>query len=383
MEGEQQARVRFTSRLLLSDEDILALGIKKEWVESFRRQRYQAAFGIESWYDDLREHTFYTKSVSLSYEEAKALSQYHYFITQSMEISHESLERVKGIEQRIDEAINSDERLAIGAFIKLNTRSPKDVVLYDFSNENVAELVKKELAMLYAQRTNQSIEDLLLPSGKFNIPKDQREDNAETSVFVVATNRALKVTSGSEALYLLAKSDRISEDLNKILPFGEEHFSLNLILREWLDEVVERPQFEFRAFVHQNQLNAMSQYFCFCKYEDLIAQEEEVKETILKFHSSIRDSISHTSYVIDFYIKKDGGVLIIELNPFHNGAGAALFSWAKDRERFLHGPFEFRITRELKENPKDILPPFWVRKINSFFADEKENQQKDKPCLLS
>jgi len=59
---------------------------------------------------------------------------------------------------------------------------------------------------------------------------------------VVATNRALKVTSGSEALYLLAKSDRISEDLNKILPFGEEHFSLNLILREWLDEVVERPQ---------------------------------------------------------------------------------------------------------------------------------------------
>jgi len=56
--------------------------------------------------------------------------------------------------------------------------------------------------------------------------------------------------------------------------------------------------------------------------EDLIAQEEEVKETILKFHSSIRDSISHTSYVIDFYIKKDGGVLIIELNPFHNGAGS-------------------------------------------------------------
>jgi len=37
----------------------------------------------------------------------------------------QSLERVKGIEQRIDEAINSDERLAIGAFIKLNTRSPK------------------------------------------------------------------------------------------------------------------------------------------------------------------------------------------------------------------------------------------------------------------
>jgi hypothetical protein len=48
-------------------------------------------------------------------------------------------------------------------------------------------------------------------------------------------------------------------------------------------------------------------------------------------------------------------------------AGAALFSWAKDRERFMHGPFELRITKELKENPKDILPPFWVRYIDSCF----------------
>lgn len=62
--------------------------------------RYQAAFGIESWYahthicrdvvaepltsstwrryEELKEHTFYTKSLPLSYEEAKALSKYHY-----------------------------------------------------------------------------------------------------------------------------------------------------------------------------------------------------------------------------------------------------------------------------------------------------------------
>jgi hypothetical protein len=74
------------------------------------------------------------------------------------------------------------------------------------------------------------------------VSRAERDDNEETSTFVVATSRAMKITSGSEALYLLAKSDRISEDLNKILPYGEQHFDLNLILREWRDEVIERPQ---------------------------------------------------------------------------------------------------------------------------------------------
>jgi len=84
--------------------------------------------------------------------------------------------------------------------------------------------------------------DVALCQGRISVPRAERDDNEETSTFVVATSRAMKITSGSEALYLLAKSDRISEDLNKILPYGEQHFDLNLILREWRDEVIERPQ---------------------------------------------------------------------------------------------------------------------------------------------
>lgn len=83
---------------------------------------------------------------------------------------------------------------------------------------------------------------MLTEEGKIKVFSSGRDDNEETSAFVVATNRAMKVTSGKEAMYLLAKSDRIKEDLNKILPFGEQHFSLNLILREWVAEVIERPQ---------------------------------------------------------------------------------------------------------------------------------------------
>jgi hypothetical protein len=60
--------------------------------------------------------------------------------------------------------------------------------------------------------------------------------------------------------------------------------------------------------------------------DELIAREEEVKQTILEFYESVKDRISHSSYVIDFYLAKDNRVLIIELNPFHNGAGNLFLS---------------------------------------------------------
>ena len=65
-------------------------------------------------------------------------------------------------------------------------------------------------------------------------------------------------------------------------------------------------------------------------------------------------------------------------------AGAALFSWARDRERFMHGPFELRITKELKESPKEILPPFWVRFIDSCFdhPDASAKQNTESSCVL-
>jgi hypothetical protein len=74
--------------------------------------------------------------------------------------------------------------------------------------------------------------------------------------------------------------------------------------------------------------------------------------------------------VIDFYVRVDNRVMIIELvrvsifvycmppcamlisvfqNPFHNGAGGCLFNWRDNRDQFMHGPFEFRITETVQD----------------------------------
>ncbi len=106
----------------------------------------------------------------------------------------------------------------------------------------------------------------------------------------------------------------------------------------------------------------------------MIEREEEVRTLIEDFFGQIKHKIAHTSYVIDFYITTGNQVVIIELNPFHNGAGGGLFSWAKDRELFLNGPLEFRITKELKEDPRESLLPSWQRFIDSLFEEVVEEE---------
>eukprot|EP01130_Rhizamoeba_saxonica_P004084 TRINITY_DN1680_c0_g1_i1.p1 TRINITY_DN1680_c0_g1~~TRINITY_DN1680_c0_g1_i1.p1 ORF type:complete len:221 (-),score=33.82 TRINITY_DN1680_c0_g1_i1:49-711(-) len=188
----------------------------------------------------------------------------------------------------------------------------------------------------------------------------------------------MKCMDGTRAIDLLSRSTRVREDLTKILCFGLiEDFECQLVIREWIDEVVDRPEYEFRGFVSEKKLNALSMYYCLAHSEELVQRKEEVQNIILDFFEKIKHRIPHSSYVIDFYIKANTSVLIIELNPFHIGAGPCLFSWKENREQFLHGPFEFRIIEEI---PKDfqIIPIRWKKYIDYRYVKQPRNTRKSK-----
>jgi len=209
------------------------------------------------------------------------------------------------------------------------------------------------------------------------IPEQERNDNTETIAFVKATTKAMMLSTGAEALKLLTTSSRISEDLNKILPFPRELFQCKIIVREWLKELPETPQGEFRAFVHNNNLNALTQYYSFCYFEELSKNKLEYQKKILDFFESIKIHFAeHSSYVIDFFVTGDS-IYIIEINPFHSGAGAALFSWKENRELFLNGPFEFRVVDQLTSNPKEVMPKTWIRFINDKFHPKSKVTDDD------
>src|SRR5688572_14012731 len=121
--------MKFTSEFLLTDEEIIGMGIKKSDVEMYRRKHYQDSFGIDSWYENLKEHTFPTISVPMTFSEGEALIKMYHKSTGSslfsaVTIEKTDLDAIASLEKKMDDVLKNMQH---GAFVKLNTRSPKDV----------------------------------------------------------------------------------------------------------------------------------------------------------------------------------------------------------------------------------------------------------------
>jgi len=229
----------FSSHFLLSDQEILALGVNPSSVELYRRKHYQAKFGIDTWYHNgLQEHTFKTYTIPLFFDEAKAIVDK----CLGKVLTTEQLDLLQKVKIRLDSVI--EEHFPNGFFIKLNTRSPKDVPYYSFHNTSVQQKIIEEI-------------NALDPS--------ERDDNNESIAFIKAVNKSMKLFNSQEAIDILGRSSRIREDFLKILQFGKHLFDAKLVLREWDERVADNPQMEFRCFVHKNSLNAITQYF-HCSY---------------------------------------------------------------------------------------------------------------------
>eukprot|EP01129_Flabellula_baltica_P016295 TRINITY_DN8611_c0_g1_i1.p1 TRINITY_DN8611_c0_g1~~TRINITY_DN8611_c0_g1_i1.p1 ORF type:complete len:201 (+),score=46.50 TRINITY_DN8611_c0_g1_i1:519-1121(+) len=195
----------------------------------------------------------------------------------------------------------------------------------------------------------------------------------------IGCNRAMRVLSGKEALDLLCKSERVYTDLNKSQQIYDEGDTIDLIVRQYREIPV---QYEFRGFVCKNNLNALSQYFQYCYFEELQDEKDSLESKIVAFWESIQEVIPHEHYVIDFAII-DGDVSVIEINPFHYSTGAPFFSWKRDtedREILLNGPFTFRIASEPMADAKErYMATCWVK----YFEKKKPPQKKADDCIIS
>jgi len=322
----------YHSDFLLSDEDILKLGIQKHDVESYRRKHYQDSFGLDTWYDKLTKYTFPTKTIPLEYEEALLILNYN---KESLENSKEA----KAFEKKLDDVLQNEY-----SFIKLNTRSPKDVAHSSHEKKKYQDIILSELKYI----------------------QDRKNHDQILHAFVRGQMKSLKIQTGKEAIELLTNSYRIREDLMKNINFGKEHFKSKLEIRKWVSVVPEHPECEFRCFVHQSNMNAASQYFCELYSDYISSNKEKIGKMILKFFNEVlKEPLrSHDNYVIDLFMDRTDGdkFYVIELNPFHIGAGACLFSWKLDRDLFLNGPFEIRVqTNHFKGDYQSILSIGWEK----------------------
>lgn len=117
---------------------------------------------------------------------------------------------------------------------------------------------------------------------------------------------------------LIRQSQRCTDTLKLNWP----HY---LMLRQWIDI---NPQSEFRCFIYQNRLTAISQYHCYDKYNYI--NKNIIKNRIIQFYKDNYDKFIYEDCIVDLIVT-NSDVTIVEFNSFASGiSGSALYNWDLD-----------------------------------------------------
>lgn len=182
--------------------------------------------------------------------------------------------------------------------------------------------------------------------------------------------RKMQVRNGQEVFELIIKSQRIFSDIQMFFQYRVPKSTsgeMALILREWMGTL--RQDMEFRCFVHERNLTAISQYHCYCRFEPLQddAYVRRIRDAIAGFVARVKDCFPMESYVIDIAVVEDPacgdelGCLVIELNPFgkHMSGGSSLYHWVQDepllygREPRADGAPHMRVLEHLEDDEEE------------------------------
>eukprot|EP01130_Rhizamoeba_saxonica_P011128 TRINITY_DN460_c0_g1_i2.p1 TRINITY_DN460_c0_g1~~TRINITY_DN460_c0_g1_i2.p1 ORF type:complete len:266 (+),score=54.56 TRINITY_DN460_c0_g1_i2:190-987(+) len=239
---------------------------------------------------------------------------------------------------RLELAITDYVDTSGAAFIRLSSRSPKDAV--DKVPSIIVPLIKAELEFI-ANDLGCTIHDLDFDSQLFALRR--------------AFFEAMKVTSIDRALDLIAFSSRTISDLKRALDYRDlVPWNLKVVIREFVPMPIDG---EYRGFVYNNQLNAVSQYYADSYFPSIKQEEKSIVDNIKKFFLVVRDKIKLDNYIIDFAVNGDD-VFIVELNPYSSTTGSCLFDWGEDQAIFENGPFEFRYVDEPTGSAEAHLLPW-------------------------
>lgn len=319
--------------------------------ENTARREFFAS-GVESWLPILGDLTFPSVSLTLSCEAACALAGAASGYSAGDELA-----------RAIDAALA--ERKWAQAFVKLSTRAPKD-----------APQILEKAAITFAQQGG-----ALLPA------------NERCALFSTLVQQNFCISSGLEAVELLAASERIREDCAWATAAADfDELGLHIVLRRW--DGAMPPSREFRGIVWKGKMHAISQYYHALHFPELQELRSLIADELVAVHTSLQANLHTAGFdncIIDFAWLGKGDIKVIELNPFDGvglgtmAASTCLFRWddPDDRHIITEGPFELRLREspqteyelKTKMNPdwrQIIFPPRWrVASATEKTTDEK------------
>ena len=327
------------------------------------------AFDIDVWYPILKDFTFFTVFLPLKRKEAIAMIHYYQqcYIKNGDQsdivLTPYDIEILKELEHEIDKLLsNKDYKFHVnGAFMRLCGRSPKDGEPLD--RNMVRTTYNEQLSNLLSQSDNDN-NDRSNNSNMISFRKAELKpypNNANTKLIAIANTPYLKIGNGQEAMSILLSSERVYTDLHDWIRYGEPE---QLVFRVWENEL--SLDLEFRVFVYNNKITAISQYDHYGVYPYLNDNDDNnsgkhkykikkhLKELMINKWKIIDKKILQDNYVVDFgYLESKDEMIVIEISPFRQCTGPACFNWKIDHD-IMYGINKNNSDNDSKGNHDDI-----------------------------
>ena len=267
---------------------------------------------LHSYYHEIEPHTFKTTFVPVSVEAADAWRVGN----RGGVLTPDQQQHLQTLKDVVDEHVTTT--FGGRCFIRLSTRSPKDAI-------DKVPALRAELVRYLRERL-----------GEVQARGEEVDGNAKLCALNDSMAPLMAVSSSSEFFELVACSSRCVSDIVRCLDYKDDlpSWDLQCIVREFHPVPSSS---EFRCFVKDRRLVAISQYFATCFYPDVAERADEYRVRIVDFFEAACGAITLDEYIIDMAVMPDSDrVHIIELNPFAQTTGPCLFDWSEDRA-LLHG----------------------------------------------
>eukprot|EP01080_Neovahlkampfia_damariscottae_P011521 gene11521-4685_t len=302
-------------------------------------------FYIKHWYPYLKAFTFPSSTIPLTIEEAKAILEFSE--KKTGDIPEQSRKVLDTLSKKIETMIR--RICPAGCFVRLNSHSPNDAVTSDITHCIDAFKIKMFESVYDPYSVDEVLDNdgnlLKIEDEKQVTPDYYQQQNDLLKGTRKGINSALKIKNGNEALQLFYHSDKVLNDLEIALKY-KKYWKVEIIVREFNEHV--QLENEYRGFVYDNQLTALSQYDIKCYYPSVTEKASETAKKIKDFwENSIKNFLQEfKSYVIDFVVLPNNEIKVVEIDPFYHFAGGCLYSWHKDEKVMKSGPFEIRVIRQ-------------------------------------
>ncbi|KAF9088938.1 hypothetical protein BGX23_007008 [Mortierella sp. AD031] len=205
----------------------------------------------------------------------------------------------------------------------------------DSSDDEDDESEQGEAPLPYFPGLEQEIENTIAEFGGEVFPKLNWSSPRDASW--IATTNTLKCQNPADIFLLLKSSDFIAHDLAHAYEdcsdaaaegqnaVRERPEKVELVLRKWFDLA---PSMEFRCFVRDNKLVAISQRDM-TFYDFLKGVQEELEDKIVDFfEDKINGQFPDSDYTFDVYITRNRErIYLIDFNPFAQKTDSLLFEW--------------------------------------------------------